>query len=59
MKLVSIDGEREVLGRNAAVKLMLAMETCPNCGLVPAKHNDETCEWRYEAEIQTEEQWLP
>ena len=50
MKLVTIDGEREVLGRNAAVKLILAMEHCPRCSMLPSEHDNEHCEMRYTKE---------
>jgi hypothetical protein len=58
MQLVTINGEREVLGRNAAVKLIIAMEHCPRCGLLPEEHDDEYCDMRYSFGLR-EEQWLP
>ena len=45
--LVNINGEREVLGRNAAVKLILAKNHCPVCALLPTEHDDKHCDMRY------------
>jgi hypothetical protein len=60
MELVNINGEREVFGRNAAVKLIIAMEHCPQCGLLPKEHDDEQCEMHYVPQDELrEEQWLP
>jgi hypothetical protein len=60
MKLVNINGEREVFGRNAAVKLIIAMDHCPQCGLLPEEHRDEECDLHYAPETEyREEQWLP
>ena len=50
MKLVRINGELEVLGRNSAVKLVLAKEFCPVCALLPAEHDDDFCNMRYTKE---------
>ena len=60
MRLVTVNGEREVLGRNSAVKLILALDHCPMCGLLPEEHKDNECELRYTPETEyREEQWLP
>jgi ribosomal protein S27AE len=29
------------------MRKLLAMEHCPRCGLLPAEHDDTTCEMRY------------
>ena len=55
MKLIKVNGEREVLGRNAAMKLLLAMEHCPVCGLLPTEHDDEFCDMRFSLGITKEE----
>ena len=52
MKLVRINGELEVLGKNSAVKLILAKEFCPVCALLPAEHDDKHCPMRYTKEKQ-------
>lgn len=52
VKLVRINGELEVLGRNSAVKLILAKEFCPVCALLPAEHDDDFCNMRYTKEKQ-------
>ena len=60
MKLVRINGELEVLGKNSAVKLILAMEHCPMCGVLPEEHRDSECDLRYyPSDEYREERWLP
>ena len=52
VKFVRINGELEVLGKNSAVKLILAKEFCPVCALLPAEHDDKHCPMRYTKEKQ-------
>ena len=35
-------------GINERMKLLLAMKHCPQCGLLPRDHDDQSCDMRYE-----------
>jgi hypothetical protein len=47
LKLIRVGNAREVDGILSRMKLLYAMDHCPQCGLLPKDHDDDGCEMRH------------
>ena len=51
LKLIRVGNAREVDGILSRMKLLYAMDHCPQCGLLPKDHDDIECEMRHVEEV--------